>query len=40
MDHIIREAIEIEHHPNNMDREDSFLSEQVMKTSHLLPEGL
>jgi hypothetical protein len=37
MDRVIREVPEIELHPDNT-REDGFFSEQVMETSHLLPE--
>jgi hypothetical protein len=38
VDRIVREAIEIELHRNNMNREGGFLSQQVMEAANLLPQ--
>jgi hypothetical protein len=39
MNCIVREAIEIELHSNNMNREVGFHSQQIMEATHLLPQG-
>jgi hypothetical protein len=38
--HIIREVTEVECHPNNMDRKEGFLTEQVIEASCSNTEGI
>jgi hypothetical protein len=40
MDHIVREAIENELHPNSINRDAWFMSQQIMEDSHLLPQEI